>query len=444
MSQTPSVDCWKKAFKALNNVKIFLPLLLSGSIFLAASAHAEYQRLDGIVAIVDEDVITQSDFDAKLAMVYSNLRQQNLPTPPEDVIRKQVIDRLIIESLQMQMAKQAGISVSDERLNQTMENIAARNGLDLAGFREELLRQGLDYNQMREQVRSDMIMQQVQQGNLRNRVQITEQEVANYLASAEGKSIVSTRYHLAHVLLPLNENVSEQQEDSARQALINIRHQILQGQLQFSQLIKGQQINGITLSGNDFGWQEVDELPSLFAKKATEMEVGDISQPIRSGAGWHLLLLAEKTGAGKLVEQTHSRHILVALSEVRNDKQAEDLANRLYERALQGEDFALLAKEYSEDKGSALQGGDLGWTSPGQFVPEFEKTLAGLGINEIARPIKSQFGWHVIQKLGQRSQDMTQENWKMQAQQAIFERKFASELEAWLVRIREEAFIEIK
>lgn len=425
-------------------MKSFLPLLLSGSIFLASSAFAEYQRLDGVVAIVDEDIITESDVRSKTTMVYNNMRQQNLPIPPEEEVRKQVIERLIVENIQMQMAKQAGITVNDERLNQAMASIAQRNKLDLAAFREELLSQGIDYNEMREQVRSEMIQQQVQQGNLRNRVTITEQEIANFLASAEGKHIVSTRYRLAHVLLPVAESANDAEEAQARDALTAIRHQVLQGQLQFGQLIKGQNLGGVMISGNDFGWQSVDELPSLFAEKALEMDAGDISAPIRSGAGWHLLMLAEKTGGGQLVEQTHSRHILVSPSEVRSDQQAQELAYRLYERALKGEDFTLLAKEYSEDKGSAMQGGDLGWTSPGQFVPEFEQTLQSLAVNEIARPVKSQFGWHVIQKLGQRSHDMTQENWKMQAQQAIFERKFTSELEAWLVKIREEAFVEIK
>lgn len=444
MSQTPSTACWKKAFKASDNVKHILLSLLLSSLFCPPAVLADYQRLDGIVAIVDEDVITESDLREKIDVVKTNIRQQNAPMPSDEEIRSEVLDRLILENLQLQMARQAGVTVSDERLNQTMENIARRNGLDLAAFREELLKQGLDYNIMRNQIRNEMMIQQVQQGNLRNRIQISEQEVENYLASAEGQRITSTRYHLAHILLPVDENASQQQQTQAQQALAAIRQQILQGQFSFQQLVKGQTVNGYAVSGSDFGWQEKSDLPSLFAEPATTMDIGDISEPIRSGAGWHLLLLAEKTGGSDMVEQTHARHILIKPSEVRSDEQAKALATSLYERLLQGEDFSLLAKEYSEDKGSALQGGDLGWTGPGQFVPEFEQTLHELGVNDISQPVKSTFGWHVIQKLGQRNHDMTQENWKMQAQQAIFEKKFSDELDAWLVRIREEAFIELK
>lgn len=444
MSQTPLTACWKKVFKALNNVKPILFALLSASLFATLPVAAEYQRLDGIVAIVDEDIITESDLQQKMQMVLDNLQQQNMPMPPEDEIRKQVMDRLILENLQLQMAQHSGITISDERLNQTMNNIAARNGFDLAGFREELLRQGLDYNIMRQQIRNEMIIQQVQQGNLRNRIQISDQEIANYLKSAEGQRVTATRYHLAHILLAVDEEASAQQQEAARQALSAIRHQVLQGQLDFKQLVRGSTVDNHTVSGTDFGWQEAADMPSLFADIATGMDTGDISEPIRSGAGWHLLWLAEKSGGSQLVDQVHARHILVMPSEVRSPEQAKALATRLYERALQGEDFSLLAKEYSEDKGSALQGGDLGWTGPGQFVPEFEQTLNALGIDEISMPVESTFGWHIIQKLGQRSHDMTQENWKAQAQQAIYERKFADELDAWLVRIREEAFVELK
>lgn len=425
---------------------LFSRLFLTASFFVSTLAFAEYRLIDKVIAIVDESVITQSEFDEKIAMAKNNLAQHaaNIELPSEEEIQTQVLNSLILEKIQMEMAKRAGIKINDDQLNQAMTSIAQKNGLGLAEFRDQLHNSGLDYNKLRDQVRNELTIQQVQQGNLQHRIQITEHEVANYLASAEGARLTATRYHAQHVLLTVDESATQAEEQKAKQALQQIRHQVLQNQLSFAELIQGKTVNGYAIRGQDFAWQSLEDLPSLFIEQTKTMEAGEISEPIRSGAGWHLLRLAEKTGGNHIVEQTHARHILIMPSEVRNEEQSLKLATQLYEKILQGDDFTLLAKEYSEDKGSALQGGDLGWTGPGQFVPEFEQTLHALAINDISRPIKSQFGWHIIQKLGERQHDLTQENWKMQARNAIFEKKFHDELEAWLAKIRDEVFVEIK
>lgn len=420
---------------------------LLGGLLLCFSLHsyAEFQSLDKIIAIVDDDVITQSDLDSKIAMVMSNLQEnEEISMPSDEEIRKEILNRLILESLQMQLAKQSGISIGDEQLNKTMADIAARNGLSLSEFPEKLAEQGIDYNAMREEVRREMIIQQVQQGHLQNRIQITDQEVNNFLASSEGQRITAQQYHAQHLALPVADGASSAEEQKAKEELLSIRQELLQNKASFDALLQGESIHGKVLAGQDFAWQTLDDLPSLFSEFISSMQKGDISEPIRSGAGWHLLRLKNKTGGNVLIEQIRGRHILISPSEVRSDEKALALATELYEKILQGEDFELLAKEYSEDKGSALQGGDLGWSGPGQFVPEFEETLHNLAVNDVSRPIKTQFGWHVIQKTGERVHDATQEDWVAQAQQAIFERKFSDELEAWLVRIKEEAFIEIK
>lgn len=423
------------------SLKITASLLLCISLYSVA----EYQSLDKVIAIVDDDVITQSDLDDKITMVRNNLQQnQDLAMPSDDEIKQEVLNRLILESLQMQLAKQAGISISDEQLNQTMADIAARNGLSLSEFPERLAEQGIDYRTMREEVRREMLTQQVQQGHLQNRIQITDQEVENFLASSEGQKITAQQYHAQHILLAVDDHASAEQEQAAKEQLAAIRQKLLQGELSFDALLAGESVDEQTLVGQDFSWQVLEDLPSLFSEYVPSMDKGDISEPIRSGAGWHLLRLKDKTGGNVLIDQIRGRHILISPSEVRSDEKAKELATELYEKVLQGEDFELLAKEYSEDKGSALQGGDLGWSGPGQFVPEFEETLHNLAVNDVSRPIKTQFGWHVIQKTGERIHDATKEEWKAQAQQAIFERKFGDELEAWLVRIKEEAFIEIK
>lgn len=420
-------------------------LLAALALSAAALSHGEYQKLDSIVAIVDENVVTESDVRHKTEVARQNLAQQQLAQmPDEQEIRQQVINRLILENLQLQMAERGGISVTDEQLNQAMQTIASRNGFDLAGFRAELEKQGIAYYDMREQIRQDIMIQQVQQGHLRSRIQVTEAEVDNFLSSAEGRELTAVQYRLAHVLLPVNEQASPRQVQQARQDLLQIRQQIIQGQLRFDELVNGKKVGNHSLSGTDFGWQKREQLPSLFGNAASGMSKGDISEPLRSGAGWHLLLLADSRGGSETVHQQRARHILIQPSEVRTDEQAEQLARQLYERILQGEDFALMAREYSEDKGSALAGGDLDWSGPGQFVPAFEQTLDALQVDEISAPVETRYGWHIIQKTGERDHDVTRENQRQQAYQILYERKFADELDNWLVKIREEAFVELK
>ena len=424
--------------------KALKQLLLGLCLSTAVIATAEVQPLDKIVAIVDDDVITQSDVDAKMTQVLSNMQGQGRPMPPEEEIKKQVMDRLIIESLQMQLARRAGVHVSEDQLTDSIANIAKRNGLSLSDFRQRLLNDGVNYTQMREQVRSDMVMQQVQQGNLRSLIQISDSDIESFLHSAEGKAMTTTRYHLSHLLLPVSEGASTASAAKAEKLLIQLRSEIMNKLLKFDSFIQGKSYKNVQISGADLGARSFDDLPSLFADVASHMKSNDISKPVRSGAGWHLLKLNNVSGAAEVVHQTHARHILIKLSEVRNEAQAKRLINTLHERLEKGEDFSLIAKEYSEDPGSALQGGDLGWSMPGQFVPEFEKTLAVLKINAISQPFKSKYGWHIMQKLAERDHDMTQDSQRNKAYQTLYERRFNDELENWLLKIRDEAFIELK
>ncbi|NRB38983.1 MAG: peptidylprolyl isomerase [Pseudomonadales bacterium] len=421
--------------------QLFLTLCFS---LTALSAQAELQSLDKIVAIVDDDVITQSDVDNKLKQIMSNLNKQKRPMPAEEEIAKQVMDRLILESLQLQLARRAGVHISEEQLTSAIDNIAQRNGVTLQEFRLRLDKDGLDYHQMREQVRRDMTMQQVQQGHLRSNIQISDNDIASFLQSAEGKAMTTTRYHLSHLLLPVDEGSSKAQIKKAEKTLAQLRSDILAKLQRFDSFVQGKSYKKQPISGADLGSRSFDDLPSLFAEVASQMQAGEISKPVRSGAGWHLLKMNNISGTAKVVHQTHARHILIKLSEVRNESQATRQINALYERLQKGEDFTLLAKEYSEDPGSALQGGDLGWSMPGQFVPAFEKTLAALAIDEVSKPFKSQFGWHIMQKLAERDHDMTQDSQKNQAYQALYERRFSEELDSWQLKIRSEAFIELK
>ncbi len=423
--------------------QLFLSAILCG---ITLPATAAYQPLDTITVIVDDDVITQSDLDKEIANVKKNLAsQENIQQPSENEIREHVLNNLILKSLQLQMAFKSGVNISEEQLTNAVTSIAERNGFsNLQDFRQKLASEGIKYQDMREKIRQDLTIQRIQQGNLRNKIQVTEQEIDNFLTSAEGKKITATRYKVSHILLPVESGLADSEVQKAEMSLNNIRQQILSGKYAFNSIVSGKNIDGYSLNGAQLGWGEIDDLPSLFAKIATDLQKGEVSQPVRSGAGWHLIKLEDKTGGSNIVHQTSVRHILIKPSEVRTEEQVKKLVDSLYTRIQEGEDFTLLAKEYSEDPGSALQGGDLGWSSPGQFVPAFEDTMNKLKDQEVSKPFKSQYGWHIMQKMGERDHDMTTENWKNQAYQTIYERKFADELESWLQKIRDEAFVEFK
>ncbi len=412
---------------------------------LSAPASAAYQVIDTVVATVSNDVITQSDIDKKIEIVKENFSVQGQPIPNEDVIYKQVLDRLIIESLQLQMAEQAGLQITDERLAQTMKKIAERKNMSEEQFRAALEKEGIGYEDMREQIRKDLTLQQLQQSRLRHKIQISEKEVDNFLQSAEGQKLTASKYLMSHILLEVPEGTTDNDIQKAKKAVTDIRNNIIKGQYAFNDILKGTTIEGYTITGNQLDWLEKSALPSLFAKTLTTLRKGDISPPVRSGAGWHLVMLNDISGgSSEIVHQISSRHILIKPSEVRDNEQVKKVIADLYQRIGKGEDFALLAKEYSEDPGSALQGGNLGWSVPSQFVETFSQTLQNLKTGEVSQPFETEFGWHILQKIDERDHDMTLENQKNQAYQAIYERKFADELEAWLITIREEAFIEIK
>lgn len=412
---------------------------------LSLSAKADFQPIDSVIAIVSNDVITQSDLDKKIAIVKDNFTSQGQALPPEAEIKKQVLDKLIIDSLQMQMAKQAGLHITDERLNDTIQRIAEKKGLNEKALQAQIEKDGVNFDEFREQIRTDMTLQQLQQSRLRNRIQISDQEIDNYLQSAEGKKISTSRYKMSHILLPLSENASDEESQKAEGIMASLRADIIAGKANFNELMQGKSVGNYVIQGNSLDWMDKDDLPTLFAKTVKTLKKGDISNPKRSGAGIHLIKLDDvDNGSAEIVHQISSRHILIKLSEVRSDAQAKQLSNALYQRLLKGEDFTLLAKEYSEDPGSALQGGNLGWTKASQFVAPFAAQLNQLKKGETSVPFKTEFGWHILQKLDERDQDMSIENQRNKAYQAIYEHKFTEELESWLITLREEAFIEIK
>lgn len=421
-------------------------LLASVALLATTLTHADLQPLDRVVAIVENDVILQSELNTRFGEVKGKMANQRGGLPPDAELRKQLLDHLILESIQLQMGERAGVRINDSQLNEAISNIAAKNNIsDLGQFKAALESQGLSYEQMREQVRREMTIQRVQQGNLNSRVQVSEQEVENFLQSPEGAALTEGQFRLAHLLYPLDSDASNADSSTAEQTMAALASAINSGKTSFESVLQQKQFNGKSVEGGDLGWRKQEELPAAFAQVAPALGKGQMSAPFRSGAGIHLLkVLDRKGGGGQIVAQTHARHILVKPSAIRSEEQARAFVAELRARVLKGEDFSVLAKQYSDDIGSAMQGGDLDWASPGQFVPAFETAMNALPLNGISEPFQSQFGWHVLQVLDRRNQDMSQIRWHNQAQQVLYQRKFDDELQAWLQKIRDESFVELK
>jgi peptidyl-prolyl cis-trans isomerase SurA len=411
---------------------------------LCGGALAQTQQLDRVVAIVDEDVILQSEYQDRLRQVVENLQRQNVQMPPQEVLARQVLDRLILEHIQLSMGERAGVRINDDQLNEALTGMARQNGMNLEQFRAKIEAEGGSYAAVREQVRQEMTLSRVQQGNVRSRIQVTEQEVDDYLASEEGQKRTAAVYHIGHVLLPLAKDASMEQEREAMQYIERLRTRLTPDEA-FERFMRAPEKTPYAFSGGDLGWRLAGDLPGIFTDAVPALEPGAIAAPVRSASGLHLVKLFERRGgSGQVTQQTRVRHILIKPSEVRTDAQARELATSLRARIVAEEDFAKLAREFSEDIGSAREGGELGWTSPGQMVPEFEQVMNQTGAGETSEPFHSTFGWHVLQVEERRTQDLSDEMRRNQARNILYSQKYEEELNAWLQKIRDEAFVEIK
>lgn len=419
------------------------PLLL-GALFLGTAANAAVQSIDKVVAIVDNDVVMQSQLDQRVHEVQQTIAKRGGGTPPTSVLEQQVLERLIVENLQLQIGERSGIRITDEELNQAVGTIAQRNNMTVDQFRAALTRDGLSYDDARDQIRREMIISRVRQRRVAERIQVSEQEVKNFLASDLGKVQLSEELHLANILIPTPESAnSEAIQTAARQAM-EIYQQLKQG-ADFSQLAIAKSASDNALEGGDMGWRKAAQLPPPFDRELSAMSVGEITQPARTPGGFIILKVLEKRGGGNQVrDEVHVRHILVKPSPIRDEEKTKALAQSLYTRISAGEDFAELAKSYSEDPGSALNGGDLNWIDPNALVPEFREVMAKTQQGQLSKPFKTQYGWHVLEVLGRRATDSTNQAREQQAMTVLRNRKYDEELQTWLRQIRDEAYVEIK
>jgi peptidyl-prolyl cis-trans isomerase SurA len=417
--------------------------IMTGASLVGVFAQGATEVVDQVVAIVDDDVIMASELRERVATVTANLQARGIKMPPQDELVRETLDRLILESIQLQKGARAGVRITDEQLNDAVQRIAAQNRMSLEEFRQALQRQGQSYDDVREQVRREMIIQRVQAGNVNQRIQMSEEEVANFMASQKGQALSDTEFHLLHALLPLSPDASDSEVASATAQVDAVLKSIRAGE-PFEQAVRAS-TSPHTFSGGDLGWRKVEDLPSLFTDIVPKLTPGQTADPIRSENGLHLLFLKEvRGGTDQVVTQTKARHILIKPSEIMTDDQARDLAASLRARALAGEDFADLARQYSQDIGSAQEGGDLGWTIPGQMVPAFEAAMASTAVDQISAPVRTQFGWHIVKVEGRRQHDMKDEASRAKAMDYVHNRKYQEELDAWLRQIRDEAYVDIK
>ncbi len=430
------------------NVKIKLsdcvrPLLL-GALFLGTAAQAEVQPLNRVVAIVDNDVVMQSQLDSRLREVQQTIAQRGAAVPPASVLSQQVLERLIIENIQLQIGERSGIRITDEELNQAIGTIAQRNGMSIEQFRAALAKDGLSYTDARDQVRREMIISRVRQRRVAERIQVTDQEVQNFLASDLGKMQLSEEFRLANILIPVTEGASPEEIQAAERKARDLYQQLQQG-ADFAQLAIANSASETALEGGEMGWRKAGQLPPPFDAMLSALSVGQATEPMRTPGGFIMIKLLEKRGGDSQVrDEVNVRHILIKPSEIRSEAETKRLVERLHQRILAGEDFAELAKNFSEDPGSALNGGTLSWIDPSVLVPEFREVMNNTPAGELSKPFKSPYGWHVLEVMGRRATDSSAQFREQQALTVLRNRKYDEELQAWLRQIRDEAYVEIK
>jgi peptidyl-prolyl cis-trans isomerase SurA len=420
-----------------------LTLLLAGSLTLSAAVAAP-MKLDRIVAVVNSAVITENQLQARVDQTLRQLAGRNTPPPARPLLEKQLLERMITETVLMQMAEETSIRIDAASLDRAVARIASQNNMDLAAFKTALEKEGLSFEAFRQQVRSDMTIARLREREVDSKVQVSDAEIENYLATAGQDGDRQTEYSLAHIVIAAPEGASPEQLAALR-AKADKALAELQAKADFAQVSAAYSDTQNALQGGALGWRSEAKLPSLYVEAAKGLKPGEVTPVLKSSSGFHIVKLLDKRGkdVNLVVRQTHARHILVKTNEVVSDQDARNRLDNLRERIRNGDDFAKLAKLHSDDL-SAAKGGDLGWLNPGDTVPQFERAMDALQPEETSEPIRSPFGWHLIQVLERRDQDVTQERRRLEARRALRERKAEVAFEDWVRQARDRAYVELR
>ncbi len=423
-------------------LKILTTALL---LLMAAISSAAEQSVDRIVAVVDDGVVLQSELNREYARVMVELRHRGGELPPEAVIRKQVLERLISKKLQLGAAERAGIRISEATVADAVANVAKENKMSLAEMRKVLEEDGVSFDDFRNDLRDRLTMQRLRDQEVLRRIRVTDREVDGYLQREKRATSGRGAYHLQHILIATPSGASPEQLEQARDKATQLVGK-LRGGADFGSLALANSDGQQALEGGDLGWRASDQLPTQLTDIVSKMERGEISDPIRGSSGYHIVKLVDFKGgdARKVVTQTHARHILIKTNEVTSDNDARSRLAQLRQRIESGADFAALARSHSEDTGTAIRGGDLGWVNPGDTVPEFEEQMNGLQQGQMSEPFRTEFGWHLVQVLERRNFDNTAQAERTEARAAIRQKKAEEEYELYLRRLRDEAYVEIR
>jgi peptidyl-prolyl cis-trans isomerase SurA len=416
------------------------------------SVHAQTKELstngvllDRVAAVVNDGIVLRSDVERQMQVISDRIQQQGQQLPPRNVLRQQVLERLVLQELQMQRADRLGIKVSDEQVNQALTEVASRNKIKFSDLPAALEAQGVNYRDYRDEIRREMTMQALRQRDVIARVYVSPREVEQCINKRKASPNADNEYNLAHILVAIPGTADEKQiaERTSRAQAVYERAKKNED---FGQLALTYSDSGTALEGGALGWRKTSQLPSFVADIIPTLRAGEVTEPIRTPSGLHIFKVLEvRSSAGPaMVQQAHARHILMKPNEVEDDQTVRQKLARIRERVMNGESFEAIASVTSEDPGSAAAGGDLGWTAPGSFVPEFEKQLDALKDNEISEPFKTQYGWHLVQLLGRRTYDASEDMTRNRCVSQLREARADEETEIWLRRLRDEAFVDYR
>jgi len=411
---------------------------------LFASFSGYTEPLDRIVAIVEDDVILEHELEHEVTSVVKKIQANKMEMPPWSVLRKQILEKMIVDKLQRLLAEKTGVTINQDALNNAAADIAQRNHMNLEQFKAELQSQGISYPNFLNNLRNEIIINQVRGKEIGERINVSDREVEHYLETQDKFGEESSQYHLGHILIAVKEGASAPEIQKAKNTADELTKKLRAGQ-DFTQTAISHSQDSNALNGGDLGWRKIADVPTLFSDVVKTMSQGDVTDLIRSPSGFHIVKLLEFKGmnSNSMVTKTKVRHILIKTNELIDDAEAKKRLLALKARIAEGDDFAVLARAQSDDKGSAIKGGSLDWVGPGDLVKPFEETMNKLTINEISEPVQTQFGWHLIQVLGREDKDNSDQNKKNFVKESIRKRKIEEETELWLRRLRDEAYVEI-
>ena len=426
-------------------------VLLLGALAFQGKALAQTRELstqgallDRVAAVVDTGVVLESEVDDQMKQVSARLQAQNMALPPDSVLRKQVLDRLILQRIQLEQAQRDGITISDDQLNAALQDVAKRNNIPFSDLPTVLSQQGIDYASYREEMRQQLTLGLLRQRDVLQRIVVTPREIDQFLAKQTQQPAANEEYNVSHILIAVPPNATPEQLAQAQQHADDVYHRASKGE-DFGKLAVAYSNSEDALEGGSLGWRQGSELPTFLTNLILGLKPGQVGAPLRTPTGFHIVKLNQVRSQEKkeIVEQIHVRHILLKTNALQDDATVKQRLEQIRQQIVNGESFAVAASAASQDPGSASSGGDLGWQSPEAFDPSFSGAVANLKVGEVSQPFKTQFGWHIAQLLGRRSHDETQEVKRLNAMEQIRASKADENTELWLQHLRDDAYVKV-